>query len=240
MDINTLVRQNLIRQQRDWDLHKKVCPPVCPDASPPKFPFIVFSVAAPAEVPVRQWLYYFFTVSEAHLLLGDRDHLSTFTFVDRAIRGIRIEALELHADDRGHLVELFRKDDIQAMGRKGGLRVDYPPMSYLSWTRAGQMRRPHEHASQTDIMVFCRSVCEVFLWDVRENSVTYRCRQKLRTVKDEYIRLVIPPGVVHAYQAIEDGLVVNCPDKLYRGWDKKQPVDKIWHEDDPNAPFKPW
>jgi dTDP-4-dehydrorhamnose 3,5-epimerase len=52
--------------------------------------------------------------------------------------------------------------------------------------------------------------------------------------------LIIPPGVVHAYRNVgsEPGLVFNCPNRLYRGPGKKEPVDEIRHEDRPDNLFR--
>ena len=45
--------------------------------------------------------------------------------------------------------------------------------------------------------------------------------------------LIVPPGVVHAYKNVgnEPGLVFNCPDRLYKGVGRKEPVDEIRHEE---------
>jgi dTDP-4-dehydrorhamnose 3,5-epimerase len=52
--------------------------------------------------------------------------------------------------------------------------------------------------------------------------------------------IIIPAGVVHAYRNIgqEMGMVLNLPNRLYAGKEKKEPVDEIRHENDPNSPFK--
>ncbi|RJQ49085.1 MAG: dTDP-4-dehydrorhamnose 3,5-epimerase, partial [Nitrospiraceae bacterium] len=46
--------------------------------------------------------------------------------------------------------------------------------------------------------------------------------------------------IVHAYKniGIVDGLVINLPDRLYKGWGKTEPVDEIRYEDDPKTPFR--
>ena len=53
--------------------------------------------------------------------------------------------------------------------------------------------------------------------------------------------VIIPPGVVHAYEVIseEEGLVINLPNRLYAGEGKKEPVDEIrWEEEaDRETPF---
>jgi dTDP-4-dehydrorhamnose 3,5-epimerase len=52
--------------------------------------------------------------------------------------------------------------------------------------------------------------------------------------------VVVPPGVVHAYSNVGTGpgWVFNCPDRLYKGTGRKEPVDEIRHELDPQSPFK--
>ena len=52
--------------------------------------------------------------------------------------------------------------------------------------------------------------------------------------------LLVPPGVVHAYQNVgpKDGLVLNLPNRLFAGRDKQEPVDEIRHEDDPGSRFR--
>ncbi len=53
------------------------------------------------------------------------------------------------------------------------------------------------------------------------------------------LSVVIPAGIVHAYQNIgnETGKVVNCPNRLFAGRDRKEPIDEIRHEDDPKTMF---
>jgi dTDP-4-dehydrorhamnose 3,5-epimerase len=51
---------------------------------------------------------------------------------------------------------------------------------------------------------------------------------------------IVPPKIVHAYRNIgeTDGLVINMPDRLYRGKDKTLPVDEIRYENDPASPYR--
>ncbi len=52
--------------------------------------------------------------------------------------------------------------------------------------------------------------------------------------------LIIPPGVVHAYKNVgaEPGIVFNCPNRLYKGTGRKEPVDEIRHEEDKSNRFR--
>jgi len=57
--------------------------------------------------------------------------------------------------------------------------------------------------------------------------------------EDEPSIVIIPPRVVHAYKNIgeEEGLVINCPNRLFMGHGKKGPVDEIRYEDDAGSPY---
>ena len=58
--------------------------------------------------------------------------------------------------------------------------------------------------------------------------------------EDNPITVIVPPGVVHGYKNIsklERGMVLNFPDKLFMGWDKKEAIDEIRHEDEQDSPF---
>jgi dTDP-4-dehydrorhamnose 3,5-epimerase len=45
---------------------------------------------------------------------------------------------------------------------------------------------------------------------------------------------------VHAYQNVGefDGIVINCPNRLYMGQGRSEQVDEIRHEDDPETIFR--
>jgi len=143
------------------------------------------------------------------------------------IEGVVIGELIKFSDDRGFLVETFREDNLL-----GKLR---PAMSYVSYTKPGIARGPHEHMEQTDIFCFIGpGNFKIKLWDNRKESMTYRCCMEVIGGEDNPIRVIVPPGVVHGYKNISkgaDGMVLNYPNKLYRGWGKKEEVDEIRHED---------
>lgn len=113
-----------------------------------------------------------------------------------------------------------------------------PVMSYVSMTRPGTARGPHEHREQTDYFCFFGDF-RLSLWDNRKGSATYGKKMVLDTQGRPYIAIV-PPGVVHAYKnkGLSDALVVNMPDRLFRGRGKSSPVDEVRYEDDPESPFR--
>jgi dTDP-4-dehydrorhamnose 3,5-epimerase len=150
------------------------------------------------------------------------------------IEGVWISVLAKRVDDRGFLVETYRTDTLPQ-----GVK---PMMSYLSVTEPGVARGPHEHREQTDVFAFIGPgnflVC---LWDNRRESASCSNRMVLFGGADSPITVVIPPGIVHAYRNISRttrGAVLNYPDRLYAGWDKKEPVDETRHEIDGDPFFE--
>lgn len=145
------------------------------------------------------------------------------------IEGVIINKLEKFDDNRGWLAEFFRND-----------QIDFDPaMGYVSETKSGVARGPHEHVSQSDFFVFLIGKFRLYLWDNREGAKDYRKLETYDLGEDQAASVIIPPGVVHAYKCISDtsGIVINLPDKLYRGKNKSEEVDEIRWEDDTDSPF---
>ncbi len=149
-------------------------------------------------------------------------------FTEGEIEGVSVREFTQFRDDRGWLSELFRIDEL------GDYRV---AMAYLSVTNPGITRGPHEHIEQTDYFCFLGTFA-LYLWDNRRMSATYKKRKVIENA-DRMI-VVVPPGVVHAYRnsGETDGIVLNFPDRLYAGWGKKERVDEMRYESDPESPFR--
>ncbi|MDD5014035.1 MAG: dTDP-4-dehydrorhamnose 3,5-epimerase family protein [Atribacterota bacterium] len=143
------------------------------------------------------------------------------------IERVIIEKLIIFTDERGFLVETFRLDNLPDSVQ--------PVMSYVSYTRPGVARGPHEHLKQTDIFCFTGpGNFKIKLWDNRKESKTFGHCMEIVGGEDKPVRVIVPPGVVHGYKNISQkaiGMVLNYPDKLYRGLDRKEEVDEIRHED---------
>jgi dTDP-4-dehydrorhamnose 3,5-epimerase len=150
-----------------------------------------------------------------------------------SIAGVIWKPLKKYHDQRGWLCELFRHDDIPA--------EFHPVMAYISMSHPGIARGPHEHVNQADCFCFIGpSSFKVYLWDNRPKSSTYEVMQTEVVGIDKPMLLIIPPGVAHAYRNVgqEEGIVFNCPNRLFRGTGRKEAVDEIRHEDDPNSRFR--
>ncbi len=155
------------------------------------------------------------------------------TFQPGEIKDVVIRDLRKFDDRRGWLTELFRNDELAA--------EFFPAMAYISSTLPGITRGPHEHVDQADLFCFIGpSNFKLRMWDNRPDSETYRNVLTLVAGTDEPKAVIVPRGVVHAYQNIGlvDGIVINCPNRLYMGENRHEPVDEIRHEDDPDTIFR--
>ena len=169
--------------------------------------------------------------------MTDDQGLRTKDELTFGIPGVLLTPLTFASDSRDWPTELFRSDVLEAAGMKEA----QPVMGYLSMTRPGVARGPHEHREQTDLLVFAGpSDFEVTLWDNRQGSSTFGRRESLVLGQGRPAALIVPPGVVHAYRNVgkADGWVLNFPNRLYKGPGRTEPVDEIRHEDDASSDFK--
>lgn len=153
--------------------------------------------------------------------------------VETELQGVYISPLRQYKDHRGWLSELFRVDEVD--------EEIVPVMAYISVTRPGVTRGPHEHRNQTDYFAFPGiSKFRIILWDNRPSSPSYGRRIELDAAEESPLCVIIPPGVVHAYTNIGevDGISINCPNRLYKGYKRSEDVDEIRYEDIPDSPFK--
>lgn len=147
-----------------------------------------------------------------------------------AMDGVVVKPLPKFADPRGWLTELFRNDELPS-----GFE---PAMGYISFTRPGVARGPHEHRDQSDGFAFVSGHFKLHLWENRPGKPA--ASAILDVGEDNPVFVVVPPGIVHAYRNAgnDDAFVLNFPDRLYRGPGKTEPVDEIRHEADPESRFQ--
>jgi len=149
------------------------------------------------------------------------------------IKGVIIKELTAQYDERGWLVELFRSDELPTINK--------PVMAYLSLSKPGIARGPHEHIKQSDLFCFLGfSTFRIYLWDNRKKSPSFKKKFTFVCVQNKLTLVIVPPGVVHAYKNIgkTEGLVLNAPNRLYKGRHRARNRDEIRHEENPNSPFK--
>ena len=149
------------------------------------------------------------------------------------IKDVVIRDLRKFSDERGWLTELFRQDELAA--------EFFPVMSYTSSSFPGVTRGPHEHVDQVDLFCFIGpSNFRLRLWDNRAESETFNNVVTVVVGEDNPKWVLIPAGVVHAYQNVGevDGVVFNFPNRLYMGVGKREEIDEIRHEDDPKTIYR--
>ena len=146
---------------------------------------------------------------------------------------VRVEALPVFKDDRGSLHELFRTDEIPP-----GFK---PLMACSSWSHPGVTRGPHQHVGQDDYFTFAGpSNFTVFLWDARPGATGATKGWFIHTGEQAPSRIHVPRGVVHAYRNTGNirGLVVTVTSLLFKGEGRRDPVDEIRHELNPQSPYQ--
>ena len=148
------------------------------------------------------------------------------------IEGVKVTPLKKFVDERGWLAEIFRHDELEA--------EFHPAMTYVSVTNPGVLRGPHEHVDQADLFAWVGpGDFKVTLWDNRPESPTHGNRMELCLGINNPGSVIVPKGVVHCYRcvSVDPGFVINCPNRLFAGEGKREPIDEIRHEADPENPF---
>lgn len=154
------------------------------------------------------------------------------SFSEGEIKGVVVRELKKFFDKRGWLTELFRKDELD--------EEFLPAMAYISSTNPGVTRGPHEHWDQADFFCFIGpSDFKLRLWDNRKDSETFGSMMTMVVGETNPAAVLIPAGVVHGYKNVgeTDGIVINCPNRLYAGAGRKEEVDEIRHENDGESTF---
>jgi len=147
------------------------------------------------------------------------------------IEGVIIKQLKKNKDERGWLMEIYRNDEVSLS----------PAMGYISLTRPGVTRGPHEHSRQADAFAFLGPGNFILhLWDRRQDSPTKGEHLELEVGENNPSLVIIPPGIVHGYKCVGDqaGYVINLPDTLYKGEGKAGEIDEIRWEEEGDSPYK--
>ena len=114
-------------------------------------------------------------------------------FVAGVIDDVVVYPLNKYFDDRGWLAELFRHDELE--------EEFYPVMSYISFTKPGVQRGPHEHVDQADLFCFIGpSTFSMRIWDNRPDSPTYNHMMSMDVGEDNPMgRPAQPAEIAPAY-----------------------------------------
>ncbi|MBI2303413.1 MAG: dTDP-4-dehydrorhamnose 3,5-epimerase family protein [Chloroflexi bacterium] len=143
------------------------------------------------------------------------------------IQGVQIKHLTRHADERGYLMELVRRDDaiFETFGQ-----------CYIAMNYPGVVRAWHYHKLQDDIFAAVKGMVKVVLYDPREDSPTRGQVEEYFLGENNPILLKIPVLVIHGYKTIglEPSLLLNFPTRPYN---PAQPDEYRLPWDSPDIPY---
>lgn len=121
------------------------------------------------------------------------------------IAGAFVVELTRHEDDRGFLFEIAR-----ASGAKGPHAViaNFGQVYLVGDWKAGTVRAFHKHERTWDWFCCVSGAVRIILRDGREDSPTHGKMSELVISAAAPKLLVIPPGVWHGWQALEDNTLL--------------------------------
>lgn len=124
------------------------------------------------------------------------------------IDGVKKINLVRHADDRGYVQELLRRDDphFEKFGQV-----------YVTTCRKGVIKAWHCHKLQTDRFVVVHGTSKIGLYDDRPDSPT-RGEYNVFIIGDDADNalIVIPPMVLHGQMALSEvSYLINMPTEPY-------------------------
>jgi len=126
------------------------------------------------------------------------------------IDGVETHELQVNADERGHLVEVFRED--------WDLYDPAPAMSYYSMSYPGVVRAWHKHLrGQVDHFVCPTGRIKVGIYDDRDDSPTQGDLDTFVIGEHDQQVIRIPGDCWHGFKTIgnEPAFLLNFPTKLY-------------------------
>ena len=109
------------------------------------------------------------------------------------IDGVKIKEIKKHFDDRGFFAEIikFGEDTFKEI-KQTSYTETYP----------GVIKAFHWHKQQFDIWFPVKGSIRIVLYDLREDSPTYKETQVIYAGEDNPLVVLIPPGVAHGYQVL--------------------------------------
>jgi dTDP-4-dehydrorhamnose 3,5-epimerase len=133
--------------------------------------------------------------------------------IDVGIEGVLFIPLEPHQDDRGSLVEVFRRAWVP--GPNEVLQAN------LSISRQGVLRGLHFHRQQADYWCVLSGKAFVGLYDLRVGSPSEANKAEIAIVAEgQRYGLYVPPGVAHGFLAETEISLLYLVDAYFTGEDE--------------------
>ncbi len=124
------------------------------------------------------------------------------------IDGVQLKPLRVIPDERGHLMEILRRDD--PIFEKFG-------QVYMTTTYPGVIKAWHYHKKQDDNAAVIKGMLKLVLFDDREGSPTRGEVNEFFVGEYNPMLVHIPKGVYHGWKCIgqKEAFVVNCVTEPY-------------------------
>lgn len=126
------------------------------------------------------------------------------------IHGVEIRNLKVNADERGHLVEIFRED--------WEMYDPEPAMAYYSLSYPDVIRAWHKHnRGQIDHFICPQGRIKVGIYDERDDSPTKDELDTFVIGNHNQKAVRIPGDCWHGFKVVgnEQAILINFPSKLY-------------------------
>jgi len=143
------------------------------------------------------------------------------------IHDVKVQPLQVNADERGSLTEIWRDDWDFYAGE------DEPAMSYVSDTYPGIIRAWHRHSrGQIDHYVVSHGKAKFGVYDQREDSSTHGELDTVILGEGNMAAIRIPGDCWHGFKVVGDerATLINFPTTLY---DYEEPdQERLPHDTD--------
>jgi len=130
--------------------------------------------------------------------LAQRDGISAR---DGKIKGVKIITLKVNADDRGQLIECWRKSWETLPTPVNQVYTIIDPVK-------GTVRAFHKHAQLWDLFHIVTGSAKFGLIDDRKDSETYTIQDTIVIGDKNPTLIIVPPGVFHGWMSLQDNTVL--------------------------------
>jgi dTDP-4-dehydrorhamnose 3,5-epimerase len=124
------------------------------------------------------------------------------------IQDVQVKNLRVIPDERGHLMEILRRDDplFETFGQV-----------YMTTTYPGVIKAWHFHKKQNDNIAVVKGMLKLVLYDDREGSPTRGEVNEFFPGEHNPILVHVPRNVYHGWKCIgtDEAYVVNCVTEPY-------------------------
>ena len=111
------------------------------------------------------------------------------------IDGVKIKKITRFFDDRGFFSEIVKEGE-----------ETFKEVKQTSYTETypGVIKAFHWHNKQYDIWLPIKGSIQIVLYDLREDSPTFKQTQVIYAGEDNPLLVLIPPKVAHGYRVLGD------------------------------------